>query len=190
MFSCEVCEIFMNTFSYRTPPLTASAPPVAASVFFLKKVLLNSYFATLLWRTIFFSSRNIIWCIQSRTRLFINLSSIVRFSKWLRQGVPYKAENSGADPAFVIRGGPNSEHFLSNFRKLIKRGKFFLTTQSLKVKRIWVYTNQFIKTCFLKKTTFTWYFFGWFLFKNKARGGFENFEKGGGELIWYTSWSC
>ena len=138
----------MNTFSYRTPPLTASAPPVAASVFFLKKVLLNSYFATLLWRTIFFSSRNI-WCIQSRTRLFINLSSIVRFSKWLRQGVPYKAENSGADPAFVIRGGPNSEHFLSNLRKLIKRGKFFLTIESLIVKTNWVYTNQFIKTCFL-----------------------------------------
>ena len=26
----------------------------------------------------------------------------------------------GADPAFVIRGGPNSEHFLSNLRKLLK----------------------------------------------------------------------
>ena len=26
--------------------------------------------------------------------------------------------------------------------------------------------------------------FGWFLFKNKARGGSGNFEKGGGELIW------
>ena len=33
--------IFKNTFSYRTPP-------VAASVFFLKKVLFNSYFATFL----------------------------------------------------------------------------------------------------------------------------------------------
>ena len=34
VFSCEVCEIFKNTsFSYRTPPVTASAPPVAASVF-------------------------------------------------------------------------------------------------------------------------------------------------------------
>ena len=40
-----------------------------------------------------------------------------------------------ADPAFVIRGGPNSEHFLSNLRKLLKKGKFFLTTQSLIVKR-------------------------------------------------------
>ena len=37
VFSCEVCEIFKNTFSYRTPPVTASAPPVAASVFFLRK---------------------------------------------------------------------------------------------------------------------------------------------------------
>ena len=36
---------------------------------------------------------------------------------------------SGADPAFVMRGGPNSEHFLSNLRKLVKRGKCFLTTQ-------------------------------------------------------------
>ena len=47
VLSCEVCEIFKNTFSYRTSPVTASAPPVAASVFFLK-VPLNSYFATLL----------------------------------------------------------------------------------------------------------------------------------------------
>ena len=34
VFSCEVCEIYKNTFSYRTPPVTASAPPVASSVFF------------------------------------------------------------------------------------------------------------------------------------------------------------
>ena len=60
-----------------------------------------------------------------------------------------KCRLRGADPVFVIRGGPNSEHFLSNLRKLLKRGKFFLTTQSLIVKRNWVYINQFIKTCFL-----------------------------------------
>ena len=36
-FSWEVCEIFRNTFSYTSPPVTASAPPVAASVFFWKK---------------------------------------------------------------------------------------------------------------------------------------------------------
>ena len=39
--------------------------------------------------------------------------------------------DAGADPA---RGGHNSEHFLSNLKKLIKRVKFFLTTQSLIVK--------------------------------------------------------
>ena len=45
VFFCEVCEIFKNTFSCRTPP-------VAASVL---KVLFNSYFAAMLGRTnIFF----------------------------------------------------------------------------------------------------------------------------------------
>ena len=33
VFSCEVGKIYKNTFSYRTPPVTASALPVAASVF-------------------------------------------------------------------------------------------------------------------------------------------------------------
>ena len=38
-----------NTFSYRTPPVTASASPVAASVFFWKSTTVcNSCFATLL----------------------------------------------------------------------------------------------------------------------------------------------
>ena len=39
LFSCEVSEIFKNTFSYRTPPVTASAPLGAASVFFLKNTI-------------------------------------------------------------------------------------------------------------------------------------------------------
>ena len=73
MFSCEVCKIIKSTFPYRTPLVTASAPPVAASVLF-KKVLFNSYFATLLWRTNNFSSRQIVWCIKSPTRLFVNLT--------------------------------------------------------------------------------------------------------------------
>ena len=34
MFPCEVCEIFKNTFFYKTPPVAASALPVAVSVFF------------------------------------------------------------------------------------------------------------------------------------------------------------
>ena len=42
---------------------------------------------------------------------------------------------SGADPVLVIKGGPNSERLLSNLRKQLKRGKFFLTTPSLIVKR-------------------------------------------------------
>ena len=42
---------------------------------------------------IIFSSRHIFWCIKSRTCLFVYLSSIVRFSKKLRNGVLYKAEN-------------------------------------------------------------------------------------------------
>ena len=50
---------------------------------FLKKVLFNSYFATLLWRWIIFSFPHIVWCVKSRTRLLINLSSIVRFSNWV-----------------------------------------------------------------------------------------------------------
>ena len=46
-----------------------------------------------------------------------------------------KCRLPGVDPVIVISGGPNSEHFLSNLRKLLKRCKFFLTTQSLIVKR-------------------------------------------------------
>ena len=34
LFSCEVYEILKNSFIYITPPVTASCPPVAASVFF------------------------------------------------------------------------------------------------------------------------------------------------------------
>ena len=34
VFSCEFCEIFKNTFSYRTPSVNVSAPSVAASAFF------------------------------------------------------------------------------------------------------------------------------------------------------------
>ena len=65
-------------------------------------------------------------------------------------GIPIKIMKlAGADPAFVIRDGPNSEHFLSNLKKLLKRGKFFRNIQSLIVKRNWVYIKQFVKTCFL-----------------------------------------
>ena len=96
-----------------------------------------------------------------------------------------KAQITGSDPAFVIRAGPNSEHFLWNLRKLLKKGKFFLTTKSLIVKRNLSLHKPISKNLFLiKKRLFSWYCFGWFPFKNKARGGSGNFEKGGGELIW------
>ena len=54
VFSCEVCEIFKNTFFCRRPPVTASVPPRAASVF------LNRYFAALYDVLIIFSSRHIV----------------------------------------------------------------------------------------------------------------------------------
>ena len=53
VFSCEVCKTFKDIFCYRTPLVTASARPMAASAFF-KKALLNSYFATLLTYLQFF----------------------------------------------------------------------------------------------------------------------------------------
>ena len=67
-FSMKFAKFLRTLFFYRTPPVTASA-------FFLKS---KHYFETLLWRTNIFSCRHIVWCIKSRTRLFINLSSIVR----------------------------------------------------------------------------------------------------------------
>ena len=54
-----------------------SSPPVAASVF--------SHFVTLLWRSnIYFFSTcfgRVVWYIKSRSRLFLNLLSIVKFPK-------------------------------------------------------------------------------------------------------------
>ena len=55
-------------------------------LYFFKKVLFNESYLTAISQPcydvlIIFSSRHIVWCIRSRTRLFINLSSIVRFSK-------------------------------------------------------------------------------------------------------------
>ena len=62
-----------------------------------------------------------------------------------------KAQITGADPAFVIRAGPNSEHFLSNLRKLLQKGKFFLTNQSLIVKRNLSLHKPISKNLFLVK---------------------------------------
>ena len=90
-------------------------------------------------------------------------------------------------PAFIIRGGPNSEHFLSNLRKLLKRGKFFLTTQSLIVKRNWIYINKFIKILFLIKKKNVYLlntFLSGFFLKTKLGMDPEISRKKGGELIW------
>ena len=53
---------FSEHFFNRTPPLTASAPLVAVSVFLLKKWL-NSYFTTFLWGTnnFFFSTHRLMY---------------------------------------------------------------------------------------------------------------------------------
>ena len=61
-------------------------------------VFLNKYYLTPILQPcynvlIVFSSQHIIWYIKCQTRLFINLSSIVRFSEQLRQSAPYIAEN-------------------------------------------------------------------------------------------------
>ena len=67
---------FKNIFFHRTVPVAVSAVPVAASVFFLKKVLLKSSFATLLWRTNnFFFSTNLLmffFCLGFLSRRFTN----------------------------------------------------------------------------------------------------------------------
>ena len=80
VFSCEVCKMFNKSFFYGTPPVTASALPVAASVFYLKsnQTAIPQFCYDVL---VLFSSRHIVSCMKSRTRLFINLSPIVRFSK-------------------------------------------------------------------------------------------------------------
>ena len=52
----------------------APALPVAASVFFLKKYYLAAISQPCYDVFIIFSSRHIVLCIKSRTRLFINLS--------------------------------------------------------------------------------------------------------------------
>ena len=89
--------------------------------------------------------------------------------------------SAGADPALVIKGGPNSEHFLSNLRKLLKRGKFFRITPSLIVKRNWVYKNLF----FIKENVYLLNTFsGGFFLKTKPGDDPEILRREGGELIW------
>ena len=76
VFSCEICEILRTLF------LTEHLRWLLLS--FFKKVLFNESYLTAISQPcydvlIIFSSRHIVWCIKSRTRLFINLPSIVGF---------------------------------------------------------------------------------------------------------------
>ena len=87
-----------------------------------KNVYIKKYMETLVLIDLFF---NLCTCLYFRCTFYVSCIFLAYFEVGL----------TGADSAFVIRGGPNSEHFLSNLRKLLKRGRFFLTTQSLIVKR-------------------------------------------------------
>ena len=87
-----------------------------------KNVYIKKYMETLVLIDLFF---NLCTCLYFRCTFYVSCIFLANFEVGL----------TGAYPAFVIWGGPNSEHFLSNLRKLLKRGRFFLTTQSLIVKR-------------------------------------------------------
>ena len=87
-----------------------------------KNVYIKKYMEILVLIDLFF---NLCTCLYFHCTFYVSCIFLANFEVVL----------TGADPAFVIRGGPNSEHFLSNLRKLLKRGRFFLTTQSLIVKR-------------------------------------------------------
>ena len=77
-FPVKFNKTFKNTYLfYRTPPVAAAAPPVTASVFF-KKVM-KQIFRNLLMTYFFFSTHRLMY--KKSGCLFINLSSIVRFSK-------------------------------------------------------------------------------------------------------------
>ena len=67
---------FKNNFSYRTPPVTVPAPPVAASVFFLKKYYSAAISQPCYDVLIIFFSRHIDWCVKTRTRLLINFREV------------------------------------------------------------------------------------------------------------------
>ena len=77
LLSCEVYEIFKNIFLYKTLPVT---PLRWLLLYFFKKSNYKAISQPCYDVQIIFSSRYIVWCIKGRTRLFINLSSIVSFS--------------------------------------------------------------------------------------------------------------
>ena len=87
VFSCEVCKISKKTFFTEHLRWLLLLLRWLLLYFFKKAISQPCYDVN----NFLFSTHH--WCIKSRTRLFINLSSIVKFSKQLRQGVPYKAQN-------------------------------------------------------------------------------------------------
>ena len=94
-----------------------------------------------------------------------------------------------ADPAFLIRGGPNSEIFLLDLRKLLKRNWVFCSIENLTfrvstfyqsvliITRNWVYINHILVTIylFLIKKTFTYFdtFLGGFYLNPKLSKLFD-----------------
>ena len=90
-----------------------------------------------------------------------------------------------ADPALVIRGEPNSEDFLSNLRKLSKKGKFFLTTQSLiSEKKLSLYKPIYKNLFLIKENVYLLNtFLGRFFLKTKPGVDPEISRREGGELI-------
>ena len=86
VFSCEVCKIFKNTFSYRTPLVTASATPVVASEFFLKKYYFTAILQPCYDVLIIFSSPHIIWCKKVELiclKICCQLSDFLNNSLWV-----------------------------------------------------------------------------------------------------------
>ena len=105
--------------------------------------------------TVYFQS----WFLKTRGWLGHHKSTF----KWLSEFIMdcnYQSLDDipGTDPFFLIRGGggPNSTVFISDQRKS-------------RVRKNWIYKNQFLLTCFFWKKPFSWYFFGWFLFETKAK---------------------
>ena len=86
MFSCEYCKDFKKGFFIEH---SGGCLQRRESQQIFKEVSLLRHRNNFSFSTYF----RIVWCIKRRACLFINFLSIVRFSKQLRQGVPYKGEN-------------------------------------------------------------------------------------------------
>ena len=77
-----------------------------------KNVYIKKYMETLVLIDLFF---NLCTCLYFRCTFYVSCILLAYFEVGL----------TGADSAFVIRGGPNSEHFLSDLRNNSKQAGFF-----------------------------------------------------------------